>query len=148
MKDENFYTSDYHLEIVAEINNNYKISLDKRIFNFAVKVLNLLTRLPKFREFDVFKNQLSKSSTSIGANYEESQAGTYREFYNRIQICLREARETKYFLNILREFLDTNTHLNINDKQKIVDDLLELINEASQITKIFGSISSKVKQKL
>ena len=46
--------------------------------------------------------QLAKSGTSEGANYEESQASQSKEdFYYKIGICLREARESNYWLRII-----------------------------------------------
>jgi four helix bundle protein len=68
---------------------------------FAVDVMRFLNTLPNNKEFDVFRYQLSKSATSVGANYNESQAGSYAEFRQRIQICLREARESHYFLKVI-----------------------------------------------
>jgi len=148
-KDEKIhFTSKNNLKIISDVNKEYEIPLDKRIFNFAVSVLNLLTFLPYNREFDVFKSQLSKSSTSIGANYEESQAGTYKEFYNRVQICLRESRETKYFLAVLNEFLKSNPNIKFKGKQKTLDKLVELNKEIKEISNIFGAISKKVNQNL
>ena len=43
-----------------------------RLFKFAVDTIKFLMALPNRREFDVFRNQLSKAATSMGANYEES----------------------------------------------------------------------------
>ena len=47
-----------------------------RTFIFGVNCLKFLKTLPSSYELNVIKVQLSKSSTSIGANYEESQAGS------------------------------------------------------------------------
>jgi len=82
---------------------------------------------------------LSKSATSIGANYTESQAGSYAEFRQRIQICLREARETHYWLQIIHRL---GIVLN-KDKQE----LKRLLKESKEIQLILGAISSKMKDK-
>jgi hypothetical protein len=42
--------------------------LNDRLFNYAVNILKLLPKLPSTPEFKVIRNQLSKSSTSAGAN--------------------------------------------------------------------------------
>jgi len=67
--------------------------LQKRLFDFAVGVFKFLTKLPKTPEFSVIRYQLSKSSSSSGANYEESQAGSSKaDFNNKVRISLREMR--------------------------------------------------------
>ena len=50
--------------------------LTERLFQFAVRVIQFLKILPHTPEFQVIRYQLSKSATSSGANYEESQAGS------------------------------------------------------------------------
>ncbi len=79
----------------------YKNDLEERLIEFAVDSIKFLKSLPYKREYNVFRIQLSKSSTSVGANYQESQAGTRREFKQRIQICLREAKESNYWYKII-----------------------------------------------
>lgn len=49
------------------------------------------------------KFQLGKSSTSVGANYEEAQAGSSKaDFKNKVRISLKEARESNYWLRVLK----------------------------------------------
>jgi four helix bundle protein len=55
-----------------------KNDLDKRLFDFAVRVIKFLRTLPATSEYNVIKYQLTKSATSSGANYEEAQAGSSR----------------------------------------------------------------------
>ncbi len=111
--------------------------LRSRLLDFAVNVLKMLSNLPFKKEYDVLKYQLSKSATSIGANYEESQSSTYKEFLHKIRISLREANETKYWLAIIEQ-------LDLVEKDK----LIILLNEAKEITLILGSIASKVDKKI
>jgi four helix bundle protein len=74
--------------------------------------------------------QLSKSSTSVGANYEEAQAGLSKaDFKNKCKIYLREARESNYWLRVLKELLE---------KDDI--ELNRLLNESLEIKNIFGAI--------
>jgi len=71
--------------------------LNERLFNFAIKCLKLIRTLPDTTEYRVIKYQLAKSSTSSGANYEESQAGSSKyDFNNKVRISLREMRESNY----------------------------------------------------
>ncbi|MBM4172383.1 MAG: four helix bundle protein [Ignavibacteria bacterium] len=103
-----------------------------RTFKFGVDTLKFLNSIPSTTTFKVIINQLAKSSTSIGANYEESQAAESKnDFIHKISICSKEARESKYWLKILIELLN-------NDKQLINANLL--YNESKQLIKIFTSI--------
>lgn len=68
-----------------------------RTFNFGVNTLKHLRTLPNTIEYQIIKHQLGKSATSIGANYEEAQAGSSKaDFKNKVRISLKEARESNY----------------------------------------------------
>lgn len=96
----------------------------------------MLESLPQAKLTDIVTHQLSRSATSIGANYEESQASQSKDdFYYKIGICLREARETNYWLRIIREMAWI-------DK----DSILKLIKESAEVTNIFGKIYSRRKK--
>jgi len=111
--------------------------LRARLLTFSVDILSFLKTLPYRKEYDVLRYQLSKSATSIGANYEESQTSTYREFLQKVKIALREANETTYWLKII-------DRLDLAKKEKIS----ELIQESSEISLILGSIASKADKKI
>jgi four helix bundle protein len=107
-----------------------------RTFIFGVNCLKFLKTLPNSYEINVVKVQLSKSSTSIGANYEESQAGSSRaDFRNKIRIALREARETNYWLRVIKE-------LEVSDN----DEFFMLLQESLEIKNILGAILNKTKE--
>jgi len=110
---------------------NYR-DLAERLLDFVVKTIKFLRTIPHEKEYNVFRYQLSKSSSSMGANYEESQASTKKEFKQRIAICLREARETNYWYRIL-------DRLNLGDDQQ----RKYLLQESKELKLIFGSIHSK-----
>jgi four helix bundle protein len=113
-------------------------NLAERLLLFAVDVIKFLQKIPKTVEYDVIKYQLAKSSSSIGANYEESQAASSSaDFYHKISISLKEARETYYWLRIIKS-------LNIGDEKE--RDRLK--NESEELMKILGSICSKYKKKI
>ena len=64
--------------------------------------MDIIDLLPKSTGAKNIAYQLAKSGTSVGANYEESQASQSKEdFYYKIGICLREARESNYWLRLL-----------------------------------------------
>lgn len=113
-----------------------KRDLNDRLFKFAVSILNLIKNLPTSPEYKVIKYQLAKSSTSSGANYEESQAGSSRaDFANKVRIALREMRESNYWLRLLYEI-----YLG-HEKEKMQN----LIVESTELKNILGSILVKTK---
>ena len=110
-------------------------NLNDRLFKFAMNVLKLLPRLPKSPEFNVIRYQLTKSATSSGANYEESQAGSSKaDFNNKVRISLREMRESNYWLRLIISIMENNT---------LENDLNKLLDESNQLKKILGSIVTK-----
>ena len=110
-----------------------KRDLSERLFRFSVDVIRFLRGVGSSKENDVLKNQLAKSSTSIGANYEEAQAAFSKsDFRHKISICLKEARESHYWLKIFEELPLCKG-----------PELRKLIEECSEIKKIFGSILKK-----
>jgi len=83
----------------------------------------------KQNEF-IFSKQVVRSGTSIGANLEEALAGQSRkDFIAKMAISSKEARETNYWLRLLR---DSQLCKNI--------DYTNLINESEEIIKILTSI--------
>lgn len=109
----------------------------KRTFNFGISCLKFLRKLESNPENNLIRFQLGKSCTSVGANYEEAQAGSSKaDFTNKVKIALREARETNYWLRILKELNDGN------------DELLELlIKESQELKNILGAIVVKSNNK-
>jgi len=91
-----------------------KNDFEERLFNFAVRTIKFLRTLPVSSEYNVIKYQLTKSASSSGANYEESQAGSSKaDFTNKVRIALREMRESNYWLRIINGLVDIeNSELN------------------------------------
>jgi four helix bundle protein len=78
--------------------------LEKRTLKFAVSIIKLSARLPNTVEGKVVRNQVTKSGTSIGANYREANRSRSRaDFKNKIKICESEASETQYWLELIIE---------------------------------------------
>ena len=61
---------------IKEKSGTYDIPLDKRIFNFVVRIIKYLQKLPKSNINNVIIYQLTKASSSIGANYDEAQGAS------------------------------------------------------------------------
>jgi four helix bundle protein len=76
--------------------------IDTRLRTFSCAVIRLLDELPRGLFCQENRSQLLKSATSIGANYEEATAAESRaDFIHKMQVALKEARETCYWLDIL-----------------------------------------------
>jgi len=109
--------------------------LGQRLFDFAINVILFMRKLPHGKEYDVIKYQLTKSATSSGANYEEAQAASSKlDFKNKINISLREMRESSYWLKIIERIYPSDKELD------------QLKKESEELKKILGSISSKFKR--
>jgi len=75
--------------------------LEERTKKFAVRIIRLSSMLPNTYEGRVVKNQITKSGTSIGANYREAnRARSKADFKNKIKICEGEASETQYWIEL------------------------------------------------
>ena len=85
-------------------NKEFAKKLEKRTREFAVQIIRLSTKLPNTPEGRVIRNQITKSGTSIGANYREANRARSRaDFKNKIDICESEASETQYWLEVIVE---------------------------------------------
>ena len=105
--------------------------ITQRTFQFALATVRLCQRT----EHDsgvwrVLGRQLLRSGTSVGANVEEAQAGQSKaDFISKYAIALKEARETIYWLRLLKE------------SGSVKDGSVELlIQEADELSRIIGSI--------
>lgn len=112
---------------MTEIQNSKPYDLEDRTFKFAKEVLEFIRILPKNLTNLEISKQLVRSAGSIGANYiEANESLGKKDFLMRIRICRKEAKETRYWLKLLEEEG-------------------KLINEATQLMKIFGAILEKSK---
>lgn len=75
--------------------------LKTQSMDFAVSIINLVKQLKASRE-SIVSNQIARSGTSIGANIREAQyAHGKADFIAKLQIALKEANETGYWLELL-----------------------------------------------
>ena len=106
-----------------------------RTFLFGVAVIKFLRTLPDTSDLKIIKYQLVKAATSIGANYEEAQAGSSKaDFINKVNIALKEARETNYWLRMLAELEGESVTL------------LPMIKESNEIKNILGAIVKNARE--
>jgi len=75
--------------------------LSEQSLDFAVQIINLVRQLKEQRE-SIIANQVGRSGTSIGANIREAKyAHGLADFISKLQIALKEANETGYWLELL-----------------------------------------------
>jgi four helix bundle protein len=76
----------------------------RKSFKFAVRIVKMHVFLSKKIKQYELSGQLLRSRTSIGANIEEAVGGaSKKDFANKLNIAYKEARETKYWLRLLRD---------------------------------------------
>ncbi len=123
------------MEINVNTRKEFAKKLEERTKAFAISVLKLSASLPSKEEGRVLKYQLTKSATSIGANYREANRSRSRaDFRNKIRICESEASETVYWLEIILK-MDWIKAANI--------DLIYA--ESKELLALFTAISKKIK---
>ena len=115
-------------------NKEFSKELEKRTKEFAVKIINLSSKLPNTAEGIVIRNQITKSGTSICANYREANhARSKPDFKNKIKICESEASETQYWLEVI-----------VEAKMMSWEQVKTDYEECSELLAIFTSISTKL----
>lgn len=111
-----------------------KIIQDKS-FEFAVRIVKLYNHFKKNDEQPIYV-QLLRSGTSIGANIAESQyASSLADFINKLQIALKEAHETSYWLRLLYrcDILKENEYNSIsNDCDELMRLLTAIVNTSKK----------------
>ena len=110
---------------------NDNVLLDKS-FQFAIRIVKLYKYLCEDKKEFILSKQLLRAGTSIGANINESQdAQSKNDFVAKLSISLKEARESKYWLELLKE---TN-YLTSKEAESILKDLEEVIKLLVSIIK-------------
>ena len=120
---------------MTEAKNSKQYDLEERTLRFAKEVIELVNTLPKTMVNIEIMKQIIRSSGSVGANYiEANEALSKKDFTLRVKICRKEAKESRYWLRLIE--------VRGEEVEKIMQ---SLINEATELMKIFGSIVEKVK---
>ncbi len=117
------------------------VDLAERLFQFAVRVIKLLRNLPVEHEVNNIRFQLSKSSSSSGANYEEAQAAfSKQDFLFKIDISLKEMRESNYWLRLM--------HATLNIEGDLKRELIAIMDESIELKNILGRIAITTRNNL
>ena len=112
-------------------------NLGKRLYNFALNIINLVRILPKGMVAQEIGKQLLRAGTSIAANYEEAKGAFSKEdFTYKIGISFKEARETNLWLRLLKD-----------SGVMTVEVLDSIIQESEEIRNILGKSFSTARKK-
>lgn len=110
----------------------------KKVFDFAVRVVNLYKTLTGERKEFVMSKQLLRSGTSIGANLEEAIASfSKKEFIVKTQISYKESFESQYWIRLLNEtqFIDNKEFNSLyKDIQEIIKILTAILKTSKKNT--------------
>jgi four helix bundle protein len=113
--------------------NSKQYDLEERTLNFAKEVIEFVKTLPRTTANAEITKQVIRYAGSIGANYiEANESLSKKDFAMRIKICRKESKESGYWLK-LAEVKNSGGE----NRRRV------LIEEATQLTKIFSSIEQK-----
>jgi four helix bundle protein len=105
-----------------------KFDLEDRLVEFGVRLIRLAEALPKTRAGNHIARQIIRSGTSPAPNYGEAQSAESRaDFIHKVQVCLKELRETRIWLLMIAKA----------NLVKSVSKLEPLIDESNQLISIF-----------
>ena len=101
-----------------------------KAYAFALEIVKIYKLLVNERKEFVLSKQLLRSGTSIGANINEALAGqSKRDFVYKLNIALKEARETIYWLNLLKD----SEYINVVEFESLNNNCNEIIKMLSSI---------------
>jgi four helix bundle protein len=119
---------------MTKIQKTKQYDLEERTLKFSKNIIKYINSINKNLSNNEIIKQVVRSAGSIGANYiEANESLSKKDFIMRIKICRKEAKESRYWLNLL---IISSSKINMQ---------AELIQEASELMKIFGSILEKSK---
>jgi four helix bundle protein len=116
-------------------NKEFGKQLERRTRDFAIRLIRLSGKLPNTPEERVIRGQMTRSGTSMGANYRETNRSRSRpDFRNRIAICESEASETEYWLDLVIQLGWVSG-----------EEIKEIYEECGELLAIFTAIGKKCK---
>ena len=118
----------------VELKKENKSIIADKAYAFALQIISVYKELKKSNEF-VLSKQILRSGTSIGANVNEAiSAVSKKDFVYKLSISLKEARETSYWLNLLKDshFINQET---FNKSNKDCEELIKILSSIILTTK-------------
>lgn len=101
--------------------------VQNKSYAFAIRIVKVYKYLCEEKKEFTLSKQLLRSGTSIGANIEEAIGGqSKKDFFAKLTISYKEARETKYWIRLLTD-TDYLTKTESETLLKDIDELLKLI---------------------
>ena len=113
-----------------------KSIVGKKSRDYAIRIIGCYKYLTEQKKETIMSRQLLRCGTSIGANTRESKNAQSRmDFLNKLNIALKEADETEYWLDLLHEtnYLDDSAYDSLN-------------NDCTEIIKMLTTIIKKLKE--
>ena len=111
-------------------------SIEEKSFDFAVRIVNLYRFLTNEQKEFVLSKQVLRSGTSIGANVAEAQKAQSRPDFNaKLNIALKEANETYYWLRLLykTEYIPSDAFISIeSDIREIISILVTICKQTNK----------------
>lgn len=106
-------------------------TVKEKSYQFAIRIVKLYLWLKEQSHYEL-ASQVLRAGTSIGANIEEASAShSKKEFFHKMGISSKEARETRYWLRLLRD----SGILSENQTSELINDSEELIKMLTSIVK-------------
>ena len=116
--------------------------LRDKSYVFAAQIVRLVRDLQSEKKEYVLSKQLLRSGTAIGALLREAEFGqSHADFINKLNVALKEANETEYWLSLLK---DTD-YLNIAEFENRIAECKELIAMLVSSIKTLKTKSEKIK---
>ncbi len=112
--------------------------LEDRLILFSAVIIKIVDSLPNTRAGNTIANQIIRSGTSPALNYGEAQsAESTKDFVHKLQTVLKELRETRVAIKIIKiaELLDDQDLIN------------KALNENNELISIFVSTINTIKKK-
>lgn len=110
----------------------YKIDIRERLKAFSLRILEISDKLPETTRGKVINYQITKSGTSVYANYRAAlRARSKAEFYSKLCISVEEADETEMWIELL---ISANI-LNTNQMNSLHEEILEILRILSSMRK-------------
>lgn len=107
------------------------VILDKS-FEFSKLIIRFCLSLKEQKHFEL-SSQLIRSGTSIGANIREAQrAESSADFRHKLRIALKEADETKYWLELIHSEVNNVDQFMFDLNEELIKLLVSIINSSSQ----------------
>jgi len=114
----------------------FKNEFKKRLYNFILRLIKFIDKLPKSSVNDIMGKQLLRSGTSILANYmEANSASSRKDFINFFTHSLKSANESKVWMTLFRDTCKGNR----DEIEWLLKELIEVSNiVASSILTLKG----------